>query len=119
MCPEYIIADKVTLFLKENGNQDFERPNDIAHAALLIENCNLDMDRLTEGLSQYAIQRDVVDKLIEQIPDAPDRWEDRFNESMEQSKSALTLPEAMNLIRDMVYLVRNRAFDLACKRDRQ
>lgn len=116
MCPEYIIADKVTLYLKENGKEDFERSNDLAHAALLIQNTDLDLDRLTEGLAQYAIQRDVVNELIEYMPDAPDRWEDKFQEAMEQSKSDLSLAEAMDMIRDTVDLVRDRAFDVALDR---
>lgn len=116
LCPEYIIADKVTLYLKENGKEDFERVNDVAHVALIIENTDLDLDRLTEGLAQYAIQRDVVNELIERIPDAPERWEDKFQEAMEQSKSDLALAQAMDMIRDTVDLVRDRAFDVALER---
>jgi hypothetical protein len=116
LCPEYIIADKATLYLKENGNEDFERVNDIAHAALLIENINLDLERLTEGLAQYAIQRDVVDELLEKIPDAPDDWQDKFQDAMEQSKSDLTLSEAMDMIRGTIDLVRGRAYDVALER---
>lgn len=116
LCPEYIIADKVTLYLKENGKEDFERVNDVAHVALIIENTDLDLDRLTEGLSQYAIQRDVVNELIERIPDAPERWEDKFQESMEQSKSDLSLAQAMDMVRDTVDMVRDRAFDAALER---
>lgn len=72
MCPEYLIADKLTLYLKQQSD-DFsaDRLNDIAHSALIIEKCHLDQDRLAEGPAQSAIQRNVVNDLIERNPGSP------------------------------------------------
>lgn len=106
MCPEYLIADKTTLYLKERGNEHFDRVNDLAHAALLIERCNLNQEYLVQGLTAYATQRGVAGKLTEPIPAPPDWWNDKFEESMEQSKSDMTLREAIDLVGNTLKSVR-------------
>jgi hypothetical protein len=111
--PEYLVADKVTLYLEEHGQPDAERVKDIVHAALIIEQCSLNKNRLAELLADRAVHRNVVDKLKEPIPDPPDRWNDRFDELMEQAQSDMTMLEAMEIIRATTNKVRAKAQDLA------
>lgn len=111
--PEYLVADKVTLYLEEHGQPDAGRVKDIVHAALLIQNCSLNKESLTELLAEHAHQREVVQKLNEPIPNPPEHWNDRFDELMEQANSNMSIREAMKTIRDCIDGVREHAYELA------
>lgn len=116
MCPEYLIADKSTLYLKECSNENFDRVNDLAHTALLIKRCNLNQEQLVEGLAIYAIKRGVIEKLSSPIPDPPDWWNSQFEESMEQSDTDMTLTQAMDLVRDTLTSARDSVTRLCSER---
>lgn len=101
--PEYLVADKVTLYLEEHGQPDANRVKDIVHAALLIERSPLDKDKLTHLLASRASHREVVHKLKDPIPDPPEHWKDRFDELMEPTNSNMTITEAMDVIRKTIH----------------
>jgi len=117
MAPEYLVADKVTLFMSRQGHEH-ERPNDLAHAALLIQHCDLDKEKLAQGIAQYAISREVVDKLHDKIPNAPIEWRNGFEIAMKQAKSDLTLEKSLELISEVVEPVFNRAIELTLQFNR-
>jgi hypothetical protein len=110
---EYLVADKVTLYLEEHGQPDADRVKDIVHAALVIENCPLDAGRLTELLADRAVHRDVVHKLGDPVPDPPERWNDRFDELMEQAQSSMSMHQGMERIRAATNVIRDKAKALA------
>jgi hypothetical protein len=58
--PEYLVADKITLYLEEHGRPDANRVKDICHAVLLIQNCSLDNRTLAESFAERAAHREVV-----------------------------------------------------------
>lgn len=115
--PEYLVADKVTLYLEEHGRPDADRVKDIVHAALVIEGCALDKDQLTQLLASRALHREVVDKLRQPVPAPPDRWNDRFQELIEQANSNMTMREAMKIIEDAINGIRDQAVIIATKPD--
>ncbi|HEY9778195.1 MAG TPA: nucleotidyl transferase AbiEii/AbiGii toxin family protein [Planktothrix sp.] len=111
--PEFLFADKTTLYLEEHGRPGANRVKDIVHAALIAENCNLSLDELTKVLADRATHRSVVGKLSAAIPDPPDDWNDRFEELIEQAQSRMTIQQAMRLIRETVDKVVCKAAALA------
>lgn len=117
--PEYLVADKVTLYLEEHGTPDADRVKDIVHAALVIQSCSLDKGRLTDLLADRAAHRDVVGKLSRTLPNPPDRWNDRFDELIEQANTNMTMREAMNIIRDTINQIRDKAVDIAIAMQRK
>lgn len=110
---EYLFADKVTLYLEEQGREDTERVKDIVHAALVAEKSKFDTNKLTQVLADRAVHRDVVDKLEEKIPDPPKQWKYQFEELREQAGSAMTLAEAMEIIENTISNVRKKAVECA------
>jgi hypothetical protein len=113
--PEYLVADKVTLYLEEHGVPDANRVKDIVHAALVIEGCSLDTTRLTELLADRAVHREVVGKLKKGIPDPPTHWNDPFEELMEQAQSTMTMQQAIKKIRKAIDEVSAKAVVIAEK----
>lgn len=113
--PEYLVADKVTLYLEEHGTADADRVKDIVHAALIIQSCSLEKVHLTKLLADRAVHREVVDKLRLPVPDPPDRWNDRFDELIEQANTNMTMREAINIIKEKINEIRIEAVTLAAK----
>lgn len=110
--PEYLVADKVTLYLEEHGTPGADRVKDIVHAALVIEQCTLDREQLAVLIADRAVHREVVEKLNDEIPDPPEHWDDRFQELVEQAEAQMTMMDAMHLIRASLDSVRNQALQL-------
>lgn len=110
--PEYLLADKVCLYLEEHGKPDADRVKDIVHAALLIECCSLNAEKVAQSFAASAVHRDVLDKLNRQVPPPPDYWEDRFNELVEEAKSDMSMQEAIDMIRKVVTYVRKRVLEI-------
>lgn len=111
--PEYLFADKVTLYLEEHGRPDADRVKDIVHAALVAKTKNLNLDELADMMADRAIHREVVEKLKTKIPEAPDRWKDQFEELREEAQSSMTMKEAIVVIEDTVRKVREKAIEIA------
>jgi hypothetical protein len=111
--PEYLLADKLTLYLEEHGKPDADRVKDIVHAALIIQNCSPNMEQLTECLAERAFHREVLDKLKLEFPDPPDHWQDRFEELIKQADAEMRIDEALAVIRETLKSVRTKAYNLA------
>ena len=47
------------------------------------------------------------------MPDPPDRWNDRFDELIEQANTNVTMCEAMNIIKEKINEIRNEAIMIA------
>ncbi len=115
--PEYLVADKITLYLEEHGKPDANRVKDIVHAALLIQKCSLSKDRLKELLVDRALHREVVDKLSEPLPNPPECWNDRFDELIEQANSNMSMGDAMETIRDTMNNVYDNASEASIEHE--
>ncbi len=115
--PEYLFADKVTLYLEEHGRKDADRVKDIVHAALVATTKNLNLDELAEMMADRAVHREVVEKLANKIPDAPVRWKDQFEELREEANSSMNMRDAIAIIEDTVKKVREKAIAIAKAKD--
>lgn len=111
--PEYLFADKVTLYLEEHGSEDAERVKDIVHAALVAEKIKFDTEKLAQVMADRAVHREVVDKLEKKVPDPPKRWKEQFKELREQAGSAMTMSDAIEIIESTVSKVREKAVECA------
>ena len=73
----------------------------------------LEKVQLTKLLADRAVDREVVDKLRQPVPDPPDRWNDRFDELIEQANTNMTMCEAMKIIKEKINDIRNEAVVIA------
>ncbi|MBX9720869.1 MAG: hypothetical protein K2X81_05715 [Candidatus Obscuribacterales bacterium] len=121
-CPEYLIAGKICVFTKNHAEPKFERLNDIAHAARLIQAGGLDEDRLIEGLAVLATFRNHIPHLLrEPMPEPPKHWHEGFAEVAGFCNLNLDLKEAHQLVRQTVEPLFTRAYTLSLdlSQDRQ
>ncbi len=121
-CKEYLIADKLCVFMKNNGNPDFDRLNDMAHAARLIQVGGLDEDRLVEGIAVYATFKNNIPHLLrEPMAEPPKHWLKDFDSVAQFCNLNLDLTEAHQLVRQTVEPLFTRAFSLSLdlSQDRQ
>ncbi len=114
-----MFADKVTLYLEEHGREDADRVKDVVHAALLAQKIKFNSEALVSILADRAIHREVIDELKEKLPDPPKRWKSQFEELCAQSRSALSMAEAMLILERTVEPVRTKAIALASEQPRK
>lgn len=69
---EYLIADKITLFLEKGADGD--RPRDIVHAAVLLDEGKYVDALLREWLIKFAERRGVTNKLNQPQEKATNEW---------------------------------------------
>lgn len=67
---EYLVADKISLVLEQSS----ERPRDLVHGALLLEEGKFDIDILAGWVEDLAKYRNVEAKLIAGLPDPLQDW---------------------------------------------
>lgn len=75
---EYLIADKITLFL-ESGFEG-KRPRDVVHAALLLAAGSYKRDLLVRWLDKFGAVRQIADKLRRPVAEPSTDWLAAVNE---------------------------------------
>jgi hypothetical protein len=103
---EYLIADKVTLFLQKGVEGD--RPRDVVHAALLLENGKYNEDKLAEWLDRLGEQRGVAGYLGETLEPAPKSWAMKVNSICDRYGLQLTADLCYDRIGGLLERLRGR-----------
>lgn len=93
---EYKTADKVTLVLSQGESS--ERPRDIVHAALLLEDGRYDEHKLANWLEKFGDERDVLHQLSKPLIIPSSAWTTKIDTSCQRYNLSITAEDCYSRV---------------------